>query len=309
MASPASSNDGDSPSSASGHGALTSLKGRAAAATQTALHAGARKLLAKSAPAHDGALEPLHDDAAFAPTATHRQQKLQTSRSRGPVERGKAAALVAASALAHPKRTAKARAKRAAAGKVASVQKPGGLPVTAMGLRADDGEASGSGRDEERVRQFHRQREGMKVAWTTRHVRLARVVPTPRVEFPRAERYYEKNGDGAEGRFAWERWIGHVGAFPPGVADSLDLTDWLQLLLYYTQNVSVPYIEDFDDLPFDLDVLRSHAERLIMSSAPWQVWLMRVRAVYRWENPASTMKWLALYIFLWQTGLFALQCI
>ena len=79
-------------------------------------------------------------------------------------------------------------------------------------------------------------------------------------------------------------------------------TDRPQLLLYYTRNVSAPYVEDFDGLPFDLDVLRSHGERLIMASAAWQVWLMRVRAVYQWEHPASTMKWLALYILLWQTG-------
>ena len=216
MARSTSTDDDDSPSP--GHGALSALTGRAAAATETALHTGARQLLARSPPAHDGALEPLQADAAFAPTATHRQQKLATSCSQGPKERAKAAALVAASALAHPKRAAKARAKRMAAGKMASVQRADGLPVTALGLKADDGETSGSGMDEAKVRAFQEQRESMKAAWTTRHVRLARVVPTPAVEFPRMEKYQEKANDGVEGRFAWEKWIGHVRR-PRGSSD------------------------------------------------------------------------------------------
>ena len=28
---------------------------------------------------------------------------------------------------------------------------------------------------------------------------------------------------------------------------------------------------------------------------------MRVRAVYRWENPLITAKWFALYLLLWYT--------
>ena len=78
----------------------------------------------------------------------------------------------------------------------------------------------------------------------------------------------------------------------------------LQNLLYYTQDFSAQYVDDFEQLPFDLDTLRNHVERLAMASAPWQIWAMNLRAVYRWEDPMRTGGWLALYIALWHTGIF-----
>lgn len=45
-----------------------------------------------------------------------------------------------------------------------------------------------------------------------------------------------------------------------------------------------------------------HAERAIIASAPWQAWLLDVRSVYRWESPARTGKWLAIYVVVWYTG-------
>ena len=74
-----------------------------------------------------------------------------------------------------------------------------------------------------------------------------------------------------------------------------------QFLLYYTQDFSAQYIDDFDELPFDLDTLRKHVERLVMASEPWQSWAFDVRSVYRWEDPVKTGKWLALYLVLWYT--------
>ena len=61
------------------------------------------------------------------------------------------------------------------------------------------------------------------------------------------------------------------------------------------------YVGDFDELPFDIDSLKNHVERLVVASAPWQSWAMDVRSVYRWENPWITGKWLALYLVLWYT--------
>lgn len=72
-------------------------------------------------------------------------------------------------------------------------------------------------------------------------------------------------------------------------------------MLFYSQGFSAQYIDDFDELPFDIDSSRRHVERLVTASAPWQSWAMSVRAVYQWENPRNTAKWLALYIFLWYT--------
>ena len=75
----------------------------------------------------------------------------------------------------------------------------------------------------------------------------------------------------------------------------------IQNLIYYTQDFSAQYIDDFDELPFDVDSSRHYIERLVMASAPWQSWAMDVRAVYRWESPRTTAKWLALYLVLWYT--------
>lgn len=73
------------------------------------------------------------------------------------------------------------------------------------------------------------------------------------------------------------------------------------MLIYHTQDFSAQYVDDFDELPFDIDSLRHHVERLVMASAPWQSWAMDVRSIYRWENPQTTIKWLVIYIFLWYT--------
>ena len=42
-----------------------------------------------------------------------------------------------------------------------------------------------------------------------------------------------------------------------------------------------------------------HLERLVMASASWQSWAMSVRAVYRWEDPRTTVKWLLVYVVIW----------
>ena len=51
------------------------------------------------------------------------------------------------------------------------------------------------------------------------------------------------------------------------------------MLLYFSQEFSAQYIDDFEELPFDIDSSRRYVERLIIASAPWQSWAMSVRAV------------------------------
>ncbi len=36
-----------------------------------------------------------------------------------------------------------------------------------------------------------------------------------------------------------------------------------------------------------------------MTSTPYQVALMKIRHVYRWEDPAETGVYLGVYLFLW----------
>ena len=70
-------------------------------------------------------------------------------------------------------------------------------------------------------------------------------------------------------------------------------------LLYQYQSFGAQYIADTEEHPFEADVLRSNIERLAMVTAPWQAWIMDIRAVYRWEDPVRTMRWLLTYIVLW----------
>ncbi len=72
-------------------------------------------------------------------------------------------------------------------------------------------------------------------------------------------------------------------------------------MVYATQDFCAQYIDEYDKFPYDISSLRLCLERLVIASAPWQSWAMDVRAVYRWENPKTTGKWLALYTVLWYT--------
>ena len=69
----------------------------------------------------------------------------------------------------------------------------------------------------------------------------------------------------------------------------------------YTQDFSAHYVDDFNELPYDLDSIRRHIERIVIASAPWQTWAMDVRSIYRWEQPWITARWLVVYVVLWFT--------
>ncbi|KAI9812945.1 MAG: hypothetical protein M1826_002728 [Phylliscum demangeonii] len=126
-------------------------------------------------------------------------------------------------------------------------------------------------------------RERMRVAWITgRHVSRVRVVPKAYIDPPRLATYEVLDDQGKCVRVEWDKWLGHM-------------------LLYHTQDFTVQYVDDFHELKFDVGRLRSHLERLVMASAPWQAWAMHLRRVYRWEDPAETGRWLALYVVLWYT--------
>lgn len=72
-----------------------------------------------------------------------------------------------------------------------------------------------------------------------------------------------------------------------------------QKLIHITHSFTAQYIDDFDELPLDVDTLRRHVERFIIVSAPLQLFLADLRRIYTWHDPARTGKWLALYCFLW----------
>ncbi|KIW13336.1 hypothetical protein PV08_08524 [Exophiala spinifera] len=125
----------------------------------------------------------------------------------------------------------------------------------------------------DRIRRVEEQRESLQTAWILgRHVTRVRVVrPIPRPSRPQFT---------SPSRFQWERYLGH-------------------LVLYYTRGFTSPYIDDFDSAPFDLEDVARIIERIAITSAPWQAFLMSVREVYMWQDPRRTGRWLALFLVLW----------
>ena len=73
-----------------------------------------------------------------------------------------------------------------------------------------------------------------------------------------------------------------------------------KLLRYHLEHYGDQYIDQNPNLPTPSEeALNTSAERLIMTSTPYQMLLMKIRHIYRWDNPTETAKYLAAYTFLW----------
>ena len=68
-------------------------------------------------------------------------------------------------------------------------------------------------------------------------------------------------------------------------------------------------MDDEHEMFFERKELIRQTERLIISTGPWQGWLMRVRHIYLWEDPWLTARWLALYLFLIKTNYVMTFCV
>jgi len=124
--------------------------------------------------------------------------------------------------------------------------------------------------------------KSIRVAWITgRHVERVRAVDHRPPPYP-GDEYFETADEHGYTEFHWEDWISHK-------------------VLVNCYNFTAPYIDDFDELPFDPTTLRKRVARLIAVSGSFQQWIMSIRQIYRWEDPYRTGRWFALYIFLWYT--------
>ncbi|KAI9846356.1 MAG: hypothetical protein M1837_004209 [Sclerophora amabilis] len=233
---------------------------------------------------NDDAVGRIDSDPAFNPSKLTRKRRTSGGdRADKTIDAVKSVA----GTIVRPKGAIKEKATKTTAGRLSKVEHPYlSLKADLDYLRAHDvlrqaesSAASSTSEVDKAVAQEHRDkiekleshRESMRVAWTTsRHIHRVRVVPKRHLRFPERSSFKEFDESGAFVRYKWERWLGH-------------------------------YIDDFEQLPFDLNVLRYHVERLVISSAPWQAWMMHVRRVYLWEDPVKTGKWFALYLVLWYT--------
>ena len=206
-------------------------------------------------------------------------------------------------AIIHPRRAAREKATRMTATKISSSQKPYLTPEQDLDLLRADEELSRAassassmsdvqGTIEEhneeaarlRLQNIKDNRASLKTAWAIgRHVVRVRAVRVPSQSRRPLRKDYIISTQQNQKRVEWEKWMAH-------------------LMLWYTRNFTIQYIDDFGDQPpFDVHEIARIMERFALVSAPWQIFLLEVRSIYLWENKRRTARWCALFWFLWYT--------
>jgi hypothetical protein len=251
-----------------------------------------------SEPGSDSGQGDLFSDPAFNPTIVLNGKRAERTSSPAPSLKDKLK--TANNTVAHPRRTIRNKVTRTAAGKISTVQRPflsGGHDRDLLAAQdeldevipsqssAPGTETSGCESDEhsaqQKVEKVEEARENAKIAWAIgRHVQRVRVVERM-PHRPWKRQFVERNPSGQE-KLRWDVWIA-------------------KLALYYSQAFTAQYIDDFEEPVFDIEDFARIVERISMTSAPWQAWLIDVRRVYSWEDPKRTSKWMILFWTLWYT--------
>ncbi|MCJ1407476.1 hypothetical protein MMC19_001547 [Ptychographa xylographoides] len=275
---------------------LHDLKVKAKAKTKSVLHIHDAEPIVPDANYMDTALVDIKEDPAFHPSRVVEQADEQNKAPGSVGEKSLHNLRSIGHAIAHPREAAQSKATRTTASELSWMQRPQISEKTDLEfleahdalLESQAGEIPN--RDDhntsteeyrKNLAQVEEHRESILVAWTTRHIKRVATVQKLQIDkWPDREAFTERDPKGNFVRYRWEKWLGYI-------------------VVFYTQNFSAQYIDDFDELPFDIDQLRDHVERIIMASAPWQKWAMDVRAVYRWDDPRKTGGWLAFYLVLW----------
>ncbi|MCJ1394472.1 hypothetical protein MMC18_007350, partial [Xylographa bjoerkii] len=241
---------------------------------------------------HDRVLSNIDDDPAFHPNQVVDEAEKQQQKPGSAVDKNLHNLHSVGRAIIHPRKTAQSKAHRKTAQQLARMQRPQLSDVADLEfleaqetIDAGTKDTSVNGNSaglsaQEKAKLLEAHRDSTLVAWTTKHIDRVAAIHKLQIKWPDAEAFIHRDEKGNVVRYRWERWLGYN-------------------VIFYTQNFSAQYIDDFDELPFDIDQLRDHVERIFMASAPWQKWLMDVRTIYRWENPWRTGKWLAIYVVLW----------
>ena len=73
-----------------------------------------------------------------------------------------------------------------------------------------------------------------------------------------------------------------------------------QLLHFYIERYGAQYIGTSDELPEPTEsAIISGLERVILTSAPYQTFLMKLREVSLWKQPKRSACYMAVYFVLW----------
>ena len=233
-------------------------------------------------------LNHVRQNAAFNPNIVEKQLTRHYGNPTGIVDRSRAVAETVKDVAIHPKRSIQAKIKKTATSKLTVGQRPHASKADEFDFLIAHSETSNSAvpsSDEDmdsqsRVELLESRQDSLRTAWTMSRLRRVRVVPCLSQPFPQQKDFYESNDAEQIAKFDFLRWVGHI-------------------LLYLAQDFSPTYIDEFEELPYDLLTTRTHVERLVLGTGQWQTWAMDVRSVYRWEDPWRTARWFALYVVLW----------
>lgn len=250
------------------------------------------------------AVDQISSDPAFNPSLLLNQGPPKLGKEDGSTIKSDLKSAI--NTVAHPRQAIQGKATRSAAGKISGAQRPflscpadrnllaahdeldrsASRGSSALAQTSAEGGAETSAEEDaarQKIEILEEQRSSLKVAWTLgKHVDRVKIVQA-RVPKPLSwDDFVERAPSGEQGRFQWERWLGYQA-------------------LYHTRGFTARYIDDFEELPFDIEDLSRIVERLVLVSTPWQAWFMSVRQIYTWEDPQRTAKCFALFYFLWYT--------
>lgn len=246
-------------------------------------------------------LSNIDNDLAFHPTKMIEEAGQPPQEPVGAIDKARHNLQSVARAVAHPKQTAQSKAHKKTAAQLSWMQGP---PLSDLadleyleaheapshlksatsprGAELEEGDVDATKLSQrERAKVLEEHRDSTLVAWTTRHITRVAAIHKLQIKWPAdVEAFVQRDELGNFVRYRWEKRLGYT-------------------IIWYTQNFSAQYIDDFDELPFDIDQLRDHVERIVVASAPYQKWLVDIRSIYRWERPWRTAKWLAIYTVIW----------
>ncbi|TAQ85295.1 hypothetical protein B7494_g6393 [Chlorociboria aeruginascens] len=241
---------------------------------------------------HNSVVKELDKSPAFDPSKFSNKSRIAPAKNTGnPIVVVLQGAI---ETIINPKASIKSRVTRKAAGKLAKSQANFSRQTDldfleahdeldrARNANTQDGDAQTErkrGGDvvelKERIDELEKKRQSMMVAAvTSRHVQRVGIVDlTTLPPFP-PDSFFEKRDDYGMIEFQWGKWIGYV-----------------------SHNFTTQYIDDFEELPFNIVTLRRHVERLIVVSAPIQAFILDTRRIYRWEDPVRTGKCIMNYYY------------
>ncbi|KAG8527407.1 uncharacterized protein KY384_007559 [Bacidia gigantensis] len=148
----------------------------------------------------------------------------------------------------------------------------------------DDLDAAGNEDEQrssnEKIKTLVKERQDTYVRWTMdRHVMKVRQDPPRILELPRKEDYKQKNENGGTAM----RW-GDYGR---------------QMTRYYAEQYCDQHINESSELPAaNEEAITTSVERLVMTSMAVQTVLMKVRYIYRWDDPYKTAVYCSSYFLL-----------